>query len=163
MLFTVALQEQKACTDRVFAFLHHCWEQTGGADAHADPSTFTLRVDPGYARNDQLVPRNEDDEVDESIVRKVIMELDLLMLDEFKKFPGYHQNAQGINVSDGEHLVITDFGSLPFDMQFAIVQGIDGIMQDYRMPDIVASADVDGQPAPEPGCPNCGVYCTCGS
>lgn len=158
MKYTQATHEQEACRDLVFAFLHNCWAQTGGADPHADPSTFTLRPNPFYERNDVLT---------EEVVEKVIFELENLMLDEFKKFPGYHERAQGVHEAPGAQgtkLRPTQFDRLPYDMKLAIVQGIDEIMQPFRIPDVVAAADVDGQPLPH--CEACGAeltYCVCGA
>lgn len=131
MKYTVVPAEQKECSDEVHKFLHDCWVQMEAGRP--------LQPNPFYERNALLTP---------AIVMAVIGELVNLQMDEFKKFPGYHNNAQGIDIANGEILIPTPFDKLPYPEQLAIVQGIDRIMQPYRAVDPVPGSETS-TPIPE--------------
>ena len=129
MRYTNNVQEQKECTTKTMAWLHECWIQMEAGR----PVMFK----PDYPRRELMTP---------AIVHNVLEELRLLMEDEFKRYPGYHYDAQGIPQNGGVILIPTGFEKLPYSEQLAVVCGIDEVMQEYRLEDIVAEAGVDGQP-----------------
>jgi hypothetical protein len=108
-------------TPKVIEWLHQCWIITEGKRP--------LQPDPFYKRNEVLEPE---------IVKAVIDSMEDLFVSELAKYPGYHRNAQGI--SSSEYLVPPGFNKLPYIEQFAIVQGIDKIFQEFR----------DNEPVEEP-------------
>lgn len=106
-----ALQAQ--CTVETIEWLHQAWELS--------EKGHPVQPDPFYARSEKLTPE---------IVHMVLKTIEDLFITEFKKYPGYHNNAQSI--AKGEKLVPPGFDALPYPEQFAIVQGIDKIYQKYR-------------------------------
>lgn len=106
----------KEITPRVIAWLHYCWELGERGE--------NLQPDPFYERNAELTP---------GVVKDVIGAIESLFVSELKKFPGYHQRAQG--VSESEQLVPPGFDTLPSQEQLAVVQGVDRIFQEYRASD----------------------------
>lgn len=132
MKYTVVAAEQKACSDEVHKFLHDCWVQMEAGRA--------LQPNPFYERNSLLTP---------DVVNNVIAELVNLQVDEFKKYPGYHNGAQGINVDNGEILIPTPFDKLPYPEQLAVVQGIDRICQPYRAVELAPGSETPAIPIPE--------------
>lgn len=131
MRFTQNNLDQKECTAKVMAWLHSCWLQMEAGR----PVVFK----PTYERRALFT---------EEIVDNMLNELKLLMEDEFKKYPGYHYGAQGIPQNGGIILIPTGFELLPRDQRWAVVMGIDEVMQAYRLEDVVATADVDVIPIP---------------
>lgn len=80
-----------------------------------------LQPDPFYERNELLTTE---------VVTSVLKSIEDMFLNEFKKYPGYHTNAQ--KVSKSTVLVPPRFLKLPYPQQLAIVQGIDRIFQQHR-------------------------------
>lgn len=125
MKTTLIKERQQECTKRVMAWLHTVWEITERDSG--DP----LQADPFYARNAKLTPE---------VVADVLGHIEGLMQKEFDKYPGYHYPRNSVVV--GEVLLVPPgFNQLPYQEQFAIVQGIDKIFQDYR---------VENDPPPPP-------------
>lgn len=106
---------QQKCTDEIIDWLHECWEIT--------ERNGLLQPDPFYERNEKLTPE---------VVTKIIRCVEDLMIKEFKNYPGYHNNAQGVDVSHGEILVPTGFDKMPYPQQLAIAQGVDKVFQNYK-------------------------------
>ncbi|HLE79856.1 MAG TPA: hypothetical protein VJA25_01020, partial [Dehalococcoidia bacterium] len=50
---------------------------------------------------------------------------------EIDRYPGYHNAAQ--SVQPGEVLVRPGFAELPYEAKLYLVQGVDGILQRYRV------------------------------
>lgn len=111
--------KQQECTTEVMKWLHHVWELQGRGEV--------IQPDPFYERNNVLT---------EDIVTMVLTSITNLMHNEFVKYPGYHYPAQ--NVKQGEVLLVPPpYLKMPYQTQFAIVQGIDRIMQSYRAEEVV--------------------------
>lgn len=104
--------EAKA-TAEVIDWLHQAWELK--EKGHA------LQPDPFYERNEII---------SENIVIASIDALEKIFINELEKYPGYHNQAQGIEKT--EYLVSPGFNKLPYSQQRAIVIGIDKILQPYR-------------------------------
>jgi hypothetical protein len=139
MKVTQDVTKQKECTAEVMAWLHHVWEMQGRGEV--------VQPDPFYERSALLT---------EDVVRGVLTSITNLMLDEFKKFPGYHYPAQ--NVKQGEVMLVPPpYLTMPYAVQFAIVQGIDRIMQPYRVEDVVTPPNLEGPPYIE-GAPSSDYY-----
>ena len=56
-----------------------------------------------------------------------------LFVQELRKYPAYHRNAQGISAS--EVLIPPGFDKLEYGQQLAVVQGLDRIYCEYRAVD----------------------------
>ena len=104
------------CSDRVIHWLHDCWTHIH------DHTVEKLQPDPFYERNAVLTPE---------IVEKVIADIEAIFVKELDKFMTYHRNAQGI--SSSQILVTPSFDKLPYLAQRYIVQGLDRILQEYRV------------------------------
>jgi hypothetical protein len=113
---TQNVEEQRRCTEEVFAWLSACH--------HKIEARQLLQPDPFYERNAGLTP---------AVVKDVLEAIEQTHLFEFGKYPEYHRAAQG--VSAGEHLVPPAYLLLPYGQQLAIVQGVDRIFQRYRAED----------------------------
>lgn len=110
---TADKEKQKECTSRTIDWLHQVWLLL--------ENNRPIQPNPFYERNKKLTP---------TVVDAVINNIEELFKKEFKNYPGYHNNAQGI--SQGEKLVPPGFDSLDSQTKLAIVQGIDKIFQDYK-------------------------------
>ena len=104
------------CSDRVIQWLHDCWVYIKDAEA------YKMQPNPFYERNDVLTPE---------IVDKVINDIEVIFVKELEKYMGYHRSAQGVHAS--QVLVTPAFDKLSYPCQRYIVQGIDRIMQEYRV------------------------------
>ena len=111
------------CKKEVMAWEGHCWEVINRQGKE-------LTLDPFYARNELLT---------EDVVTAMILCHEDNLKTEIKKYAGYHYKAQGIGDTTGltseymqSILKPTGWDKLPYDQQFAIVQGIDQICQKYR-------------------------------
>ncbi len=104
------------CSDRNIEWLHHCW-----TFIH-DDEVGKMQPDPFYERNDVLTPE---------VITAVITDIEALFRSELDKYMGYHRNAQGVSTS--QILVTPSFDKLPYLAQRYIVQGLDRIMQEYRV------------------------------
>lgn len=106
-------------TAEVTAWLQFCYD----AMEKPDGGRADLQPDPFYARNHLLT---------ESIVEAVVKDIELGVIQhEIDRFPAYHHNAQ--SVQPGEVLVRPGFTELPYEAKMALVQGLDRIMQRYRV------------------------------
>lgn len=115
MHITTDVDKHKELAHEVFeVWLHQVWELVEAGRP--------LQPDPFYERNELLVP-----EVVENVINYVVG----AMQKEFEKFPQYHNRAQGVSTS--EILVPPDFDNLPYTQKLAIVQGIDRIMQKFKV------------------------------
>ena len=83
-----------------------------------------MQPDPFWHRNELLTPE---------IVKAIIADMEELFVQELKKYPAYHRNAQGISAS--EVLIPPGFDKLPYAQQLAVVQGLDKIYCEYRAVD----------------------------
>lgn len=125
--------EEANCKREVMAWEGHCWQVINQDKKELTP-------DPFYSRNDVLT---------ESIVTAIILAHEENLKYEISHYPIYHIQHQGIG-SGATHSVEqaqailqpTHWDELPYDQQFAIVQGIDQICQKYR--------DDGAEAAPEP-------------
>lgn len=101
----------------ITAWQQHVW------DIMEEGRLETLQPDPFYERNSLLTP-----EVIEKVLHTV--EFDILEY-EIQHYPGYHYPHQGL--VDGEKLVRPGFTELPDPQKLAMVQGMDRILQQYRV------------------------------
>lgn len=115
--------EEANCVREVMAWEGHCWQVI-----NRDKKELT--ADPFYARNDVLT---------EAVVTAMILAHEENLLHEIKQYPMYHLKAQGLGTASTHSveqaqavLKPTFWDQLPYDQQFAIVQGIDQICQKYR-------------------------------
>lgn len=117
------------CSDRVIHWLHDCWTHIH------DNTVEKLQPDPFYERNALLTPE---------IIEKVITDIEAIFVHELDKFMQYHRTAQG--VSSSQILVTPSFDKLPYLAQRCIVQGLDRILQEYRVePPTQAVEELAGQ------------------
>ena len=117
------------CSDHVIHWLHDCWTHIH------DHTVEKLQPDPFYERNAVLTPE---------IVEKVIADIEAIFVNELNKYMQYHRNAQGI--SSSQILITPSFDKLPYLAQRCIVQGLDRILQEYRVEaPSQAAAELAGQ------------------
>ena len=81
-----------------------------------------MQPNPFYERNDVLT---------KEIVEKVITDIEGIFAKELDKFMNYHRGAQGVHAS--QVLVTPALDKLPYLAQRYIVQGLDRILQEYRV------------------------------
>jgi hypothetical protein len=97
-------------------------------------------IDPFYERAGLLTP---------SIINRILLALDIIMSNEIKKYPVFHNDAQGIDIQV-HHLVVPEFKDLGPTTKLAIVMGIDRIFQKHRMsPEEEAEEDARKKQAEE--------------
>lgn len=136
--------DEQACVKEVMAWEHQCWEWVrDGKD---------IPLDPFYPRNDLLT---------EEVVLAVIKQHEENLQWEIDRYPIYHYEHQGRGPTKDlthdqmrEKLAPTGWDTLPYQQQFAIVQGIDQICQKYR--------DDSGEKVasePQPGPDEAWVWC----
>ena len=121
----VKFAEEQDCVAETMSWLHDCWIHSGGAEGPQDGDVFkfsSLQPNPFYERNAVLTPE---------VVDQVIADMEGIFATEIQKYPGYHNNAQGIS-TDTHHLVVAGFDKLPYPQRLAIVQGVDRIFQKHR-------------------------------
>ena len=117
------------CSDRVIHWLHDCWTHIH------DHTVEKLQPNPFYERNAVLTPE---------IVEKVIADIEAIFVHELNKYMQYHRNAQGI--SSSQILITPSFDKLPYLAKRCIVQGLDRILQEYRVEaPSQAAAELAGQ------------------
>ena len=127
MKLTNDAKARKECVERVIAWLHDVWSLI--------EQGRPVQPDPFYERNEKLTPE---------IVKAIITDMEELFVQELKKFPAYHRNAQGISAS--EVLVPPGFDKLDYGQQLAVVQGLDKIYCEYRAVDEPAPENVPVDP-----------------
>lgn len=108
MKLTGDTSRQRECALEIVAWLHAAWEMM--------EKGTVIQPNPFYARDSLLTPE---------VIDNVLASLEGIFINEFKKYPGYHNQAQGIVA--GEKLVPPGFDKLPLTQKRAIVQGIDRI------------------------------------
>ena len=121
----VKFAEEQACVAETMSWLHDCWVHSGGAEGSQEGDVFklsSLQPNTFYERNKELTPE---------VVDQVIADMEGIFATEIQKYPGYHNNAQGIS-TDTHHLVVAGFDKLPYPQRLAIVQGVDRIFQKHR-------------------------------
>lgn len=117
------------CVAAITAYLQHVYDVM----ERDDGGRADLQPDPFYARNHVLT---------EGVVEGVVREIEFGVFQyEIDRFPGYHNSAQGI--APGEVLVRPGFTELPYAAKLSLVQGLDAILQQYRV-------GVPSPPAEEP-------------
>ena len=116
MKLTNNAKARKECVERVIAWLHDVWSLI--------EEGRPVQPDPFYERNELLTPKT---------VGAIIAGMEDLFVQELKRYPGYHRNAQGISAS--EVLVPPGFDKLEYGQQLAVVQGLDRIYCEYRAVD----------------------------
>ena len=104
------------CSDRVIQWLHDCWVYIYNKEPEK------MQPNPFYERNSVLT---------KEIVEKVITDIEGIFVRELDKFMNYHRGAQGVHAS--QVLVTPALDKLPYLAQRYIVQGLDRILQEYRV------------------------------
>lgn len=112
----ILAEKAEQCKIETIAFLHDIWELR--------EKGRPIQPNPFYERDSLLTKQIIDD---------LIANIELLFVNELKKFRGYHNNAQGISV--GEVLVPPGLDTLTDGEKRAVVQGIDKIFNQFRAPD----------------------------
>ena len=96
-----------------------------------------LSANPFYERTELLTPE---------VVHRVIGHIKETYARELKSYASYHRSRNGM--VDGQTLVAPRFDEQPYEVQLAIVQGLDRIYQRYKAPEPeeVKPPDLEGPP-----------------